>query len=122
MTMYSTILKRIPIIALSLMIVTSAQAQQTKRLTLQEAVDMGMTTSHQLVISQAKADAAVAKYKQQFGASIPQISLNSQYQHLSTNIQEIQFQTGADPVTHAPTYGTIGVSIHDQFLNSLSIS
>src|SRR4051812_14551340 len=100
MTMHSTKLNRLITLLLPLLIVTAAQAQQTKRLTLQEAVDMGMTTSHQLVISQAKADVAVARYKQQFGASIPQIALNSQYQHLSTNIPEITFPTGVDPVTH----------------------
>ena len=120
--MYSKILNRTLLFALTLLMTASAHAQQTKRLTLDEAVSMGMTTSHQLAISQSKADVAKAKYKEQFGASIPQIALNSQYQHLSTNIEEIKFQNGVDPVTKKPTYGIIGVSIHDQLLNSLSIS
>ncbi len=120
--MFSSVSKKIPLLLLALTVLTSAQAQQVRRLTLDEAVSLGMDYSKQLRISQAREVASKAKYQQQFASAAPSVALNSQYQHLSTNIAEIKFPTSVDPVTGAPHYSTIGVSIHDQFYNTLSIS
>jgi outer membrane protein TolC len=114
--MYVQLVKRISLGALTLLIAVSTQAQQIKRLTLPEAIEIGMASSKQLKVAQARADISKTKYQQQLASSMPNATITSQYQHLSTNIDEIKFQTGPS------SYGTIGVSIHDQLLNTASIT
>ena len=108
--------KQILLSSLWFLVAMSSSAQLSQRITIQEAIDLGLKNSKALRITQAKSDVAKAKYQQQFATSIPAVSLTSQYQHLSTNVDEIKFQTGQN------TFGIIGVSIHDQFLNTLGIS
>jgi outer membrane protein len=118
MTMYSTILKRIPIALIALLIVTSAQAQQTKRLTITEAISLGMDYNKQLKISQSRTDVTGTKYKQELSTLAPAISINSSVSHNSENIpffQNFSF-TGTAP------YITIPATAYNYYLNSLNIS
>lgn len=111
MTMHSFKFPKTGLLILLSLLALSTQAQELRRLTLEEAIDLGMKNSKALKMTQAKAVVADTKYKQQFSSSLPSISLTSQYQHLSTNVQEYSF------------FGqTVGVTIHDQFLNTASIS
>jgi outer membrane protein TolC len=111
MTMHSFKFPKTGLLILLSLMALSSQAQEARRLTLEEAIDLGMKNSKALKMTQAKATVADAKYKQQFSSSLPSINLTSQYQHLSTNIQEYKF--GGQ---------TIAATIHDQFLNTASIS
>lgn len=118
MTMYSNILKRIPIALIALLIVTSVQAQQTKRLTLQEAIDLGMDYNKQLKISQSRSDITSTKYKQELGQLAPAISINSSVTHNSTNIAEISIPGGV----FGPQPGLINATLQNYYLNSLNVS
>ena len=117
MTMYPTILKRITIVFISLLTLSAAQAQQTKRLTLQEAIDLGMSYNKQLKVSQTKVAISGTKYKQELGLLAPNVAINSSVAHNSENIpfiSNVPFGAFGNVTIPATTY--------NYYLNSLNIS
>ncbi|MEO8794686.1 MAG: TolC family protein [Daejeonella sp.] len=61
----------------------SGFAQETKHLTLQQALDLGIQNSKQLKISQSRIDIAKAKYEQLRSLQYPQVKVNAGYARLS---------------------------------------
>lgn len=92
-------------------------AQETKVLTLEEAINMGLAASKQLTIDQAKQQGAKAKYDQMRFANIPNLSINATYLYNSPNIDEIVY--GVNPAGE-PMY--ISMTLHNQNQNKLSLS
>ena len=91
---------------------------QTRTLTLDEAVKLGMEHSRQLKLSSGKVDVARLKIKQYWAAQVPNISLNSTYSHLSDNVTPFSIKvpngtTLEDRVLNPP--------ILNQFTNRLSV-
>jgi outer membrane protein len=90
-------------------------AQDLRKVTIDQAIEMGLTHATQLTIDLAKGQAATAKYQQQLYAAIPTVSINSGYSHLSTNVDEVKL----------PVQGvlkTVSTTIHDQLANRLSLN
>lgn len=67
--------------------------QTTKTLTLDEAIQLGMSNSKQLKVTGTKLDIAKAKRSQYWNAQIPNVTLNSSYYRLSDNVDP--FKLGA---------------------------
>lgn len=76
-----------------LMIPFLSFAQTTKTLTLDEAIQLGMSNSKQLKVTGTKLDIAKAKRSQYWNAQIPNVTLNSSYYRLSDNVDP--FKLGA---------------------------
>jgi len=105
-------------IALLLVFTAGAFAQQVKKLTIDEAVDLGMSYNKQLKISQSKVAVSSMKYKQELGLLAPAITINSSVTHNSENIpfiQELTFGTVTFPVT-------VPATAYNYYLNNLNIS
>lgn len=115
--MFSRVSKKIPLLLLALTVLTSMQAQQVRRLTLDEAVSLGMDYNKQLKISQARTDVSGTKYKQELASLAPAISINSSVTRNSPNIQEYNIPAGV----FGPG-GIINATSHNYYLNSLNIS
>jgi outer membrane protein len=80
-------------------------AQQRRQLSLQEAMKLGLENSRTFKISQAKVDAANAKYKQALDAALPSVNASASYQRLSDLAPPtIQFPGTAEPVVLFPIY------------------
>jgi outer membrane protein len=116
--MYAHIFKKTLAASLLLVFATGVFAQQVKRLTIDDAVDLGMSYSKQLKISQTRVGTTDAKYKQDLALLAPAVSINSSITHNSTNIPVIGFPAGL----FGPSPGIIGATLHDYYLNSGSIS
>lgn len=63
------------------------KAQNSKILTLDEAIQLGMSNSYQIKMTGAKLDVAKAKTMQYRNALVPTVTLNSSYYRLSDNIE-----------------------------------
>jgi outer membrane protein TolC len=118
MTMYLFKKSKAGLLALLLLIGLGSQAQQVKRLTIDEAVDLGMSYNKQLKVSQSKVAVSGMKYKQELGMLAPAISINSSITHNSTNIPVLGFPGGV----FGPKPEIIAATLHDYYLNSLNIS
>ncbi len=70
-----------------------ALAQQTRSLTPDEAVRLGITNNALLQAARADADAATASYRQTRAARLPSLRSQASYTRLSDNIPEIAFST-----------------------------
>ena len=112
------VFKRSMATALLLVFATGAFAQQAKKLTIDEAVDLGMSYNKQLKVSQSKVAVQSMKYKEELGLLAPAVSINSSITHNSTNIPVLGFPGGL----FGPESGIIGATLHDYYLNSLNIS
>ena len=118
MTMYLFKKSKAGLLALLLLTGLGSQAQQVKRLTIDEAVDLGMSYNKQLKVSQSKVAVSGMKYKEELGMLAPAISINSSITHNSTNIPVLGFPGGV----FGPKPEIIGATLHDYYLNSLNIS
>jgi outer membrane protein TolC len=117
--MLAQVFKKSLTAALLLVFTTGAYAQQVKRLTIDEAVDLGMSYNKQLKVNKARVAVSSTKYDQELGQLAPAISINSSVTHNSTNIPVVGLPAGAFGYT-VPTI--IGATLHDYYLNSLNIS
>lgn len=81
------LVKRTICLFLLLAAVSWAQAQDAKRISVQEAIDLGIKNSKQLQVSLAKADGLKAKHDQQVFAIIPNLGISSSYTRISDNIE-----------------------------------
>src|SRR5689334_9978064 len=80
-------------------------AQQHQYLTLDDAIRLGLENSKSYKISQAKIDAAHAKYNQAVDAALPSVSASASYQRLSDlEPPTIQFPGVAEPIVIFPIY------------------
>lgn len=116
--MYVPVFKKTLAAAMLILLTTGMDAQLVKRLTIDDAVDLGMSYNKQLKISQAKIGVSSSKYKQELGQLAPNISINSSVTHNSENIPVLVIPPGV----FAPSTSIIGATLHDYYLNSLNIS
>ena len=72
----------------------SVNAQETKNLTLKEAIDLGLQNSKQLKLGKAKIDEAVAATKEATEKRLPDFSVSGSY--LRVNKPDVNFKTGGD--------------------------
>ncbi len=73
-------------LAFLLFVHTLSFAQTSKTLTLDEAIQLGLSNSKQLKVTGTKLDIAKAKRTQYWNAQIPTVTLNSSYYRLSDNV------------------------------------
>ncbi|MEP7167826.1 MAG: TolC family protein [Bacteroidota bacterium] len=96
-------MKRLKILIVLLIIDIAGFAQQNQKLTLQDAIKMGLENSKNLKLSSAKIDAANAKYYQSIDATIPSLKLYSGYTRQSDiEAFKAQFPGNPEPVTFYP--------------------
>ena len=117
--MYVQVFKKTLAAALLILLTTGMNAQQVKRLTIDDAVDLGMRYNKQLKISKTKIGVSDLKYKEELGLLAPAVSINSSITHNSTNIPVLAFPGGGP---FGPNPSIIGATLHDYYLNSLNIS
>ena len=117
--MYVHLFKKTLAAALLILLPSGMNAQQVKRLTIDDAVDLGMRYNKQLKISKTKIGVSDLKYKEELGMLAPAVSINSSITHNSTNIPVIGLPAYA---FGNPSPSIISATLHDYYLNSLSIS
>src|SRR6185436_1860779 len=80
-------------------------AQQQKRISLEEAVRLGLENSKSMKLTQAKVDIANAKYSQALDAVLPNVTASASYQRLSDlDPPKVLFPGAAEPVAIFPVY------------------
>ncbi len=93
----------------------SASAQQSKNLTLQEAIDLSIKNSHQLKNSQAKIEEATAALKEAREKKLPSASISGSYLRLnSANIDlKTKNNNGSNeaPKVSQAMYGILNASL-----------
>jgi outer membrane protein TolC len=93
-------------------------AAQTRLLTLDDAVRLGMEQSRQLKLSNSKLEVARLKIKQYWLALVPNVTVNSAYSRLSDNIEPYKFRI---PVNGTVLEQTFNPQVLNQFSNKLSV-
>ncbi|MEO8713137.1 MAG: TolC family protein, partial [Parafilimonas sp.] len=107
-------------IFLSFLLLLKANAQETKTLTLNEAVDLSIKNSKQLKLSKAKIDEAVAATKEASEKRLPDASVSASYLRITK--PDLKMKTGgsdstgggggfAIPTINQALYGTANVSL-----------
>jgi outer membrane protein TolC len=72
---------KIGLIASIFFLINNSYAQEVKKITLKEVVELGLTNSKSLKLSQAKVEQAVAQYRQTQDKSLPTGSVSYTYNH-----------------------------------------
>jgi outer membrane protein len=113
MLMHKTlnILHRYGIMLLLIVFTTDVHAQNAKKLSLQEAIDLGIQNSKLLKLSQVKIDEAVSKYNEIKDKALPTGSASFAYNH--AEIPASTFEIGGNAL-HLP-------SRTDAFIGTLSL-
>ena len=93
----------------------SARSQNSKVLTLDEAIKFGLENSKQLKVTGTKLDIAKAKREQYWNAQIPNVNLTSNYSRLSDNITPFKIQLPGTTEALA-----LNPQILNQFTNKIS--
>ena len=104
-------------IFLSFLLLLKADAQETKTLTLNEAIDLSIKNSKQLKLSKAKIDQAVAATKEASEARLPDASISGSYLRITK--PDLKLKTGgsdsaggfASPTIKQALYGSANVSL-----------
>jgi len=96
-------------VALSL----SVSAQESRKISLEEAISLGLENSKVLKLSQAKVDQAVSRYEQTKDAALPTGTVSYVYNHAEIPTTTFQMGGGSEPF-HLPTradafIGTFGL-------------
>lgn len=110
-------MKKFTLTSLLLCAVCIVQAEDTLRINLQQAIQMGLDSSRNLRISQTRLDIARAKYNQALDATIPSVRLSGNYTRLSDiEMPKILFPGATEPVALFPVYlnnYSAGVSVSE---------
>jgi len=105
---------RIILLAVSLLMTQFLLAQETRTLTLNEAIDLGLKNSHLLKSNEAKILEATANIKEAEERKLPDASVSGSYLYLPVN-PTIDMKTssgsGGGPSVHQAMYGTANVSL-----------
>ena len=86
---------------LSILFTLNSSAQEVKRLTLQEAIKIGIDNSKQLKLSEARISEAISKYNQVKDKALPTGSTSYAYNHAEIPTSTFQLGKGSDPI-HLP--------------------
>ena len=105
------------VLVFALFSVIKTNAQETRPLTLNEAIDLGIKNSKQLKLSQSKIDEAVAATRQASEARLPDASISGSYLRLTEPHVSLK-GTGSDttggftaPAIKQALYGSANVSL-----------
>ncbi|HYK75560.1 MAG TPA: TolC family protein, partial [Daejeonella sp.] len=85
-------------------IFSQAQAQEIKKLTLKQAVELGLQNSHQLKLSKSRIDAAVSRYNEAKDKSLPTGSVGLTYNHAEIPTQVFKFNGSIHLPARADAY------------------
>ena len=100
---------------LSLLLFSCAKinAQESKLLTLQEAIDLGVKNSKQLKLSQSRVNEAIAVTKQATDARLPDASISGSYLRLTKPTISLKGDTSTfvAPSINQALYGSANVSL-----------
>jgi outer membrane protein len=98
-------MNKLKILLLYSLVSFTATAREQRLLSLEEAITLGLENSKTFKISQAKVDAADAKYHQALDAALPSVNAAASYQRLSDLAPPtIQFPGVAEPIVIFPIY------------------
>jgi outer membrane protein len=97
----------------------SAQAQEKRKLSLQEAIQLSLQNSHQLKNSQAKIEEATAALKESVEKRLPDASVSGSYMRLNNANIDMKTKSsggGSAPATESPKvsqaiYGIANLSL-----------
>ena len=101
---------------LTLLIATKIQGQETRRITLQEAIDLSISNSHLLKNNSAKIDEAVAAVKEANEKKLPDFTISGTWLYLPIT-PNISLKTnsssggGSSPNVSQAMYTTTGISL-----------
>ena len=103
-------------ILLSFFLLIKAEAQQSKTLSLNEAINLGITNSKQLKLSKARIDEAVAATKQAEEARLPDASISGSYMRLTRATVDLKTAAGSGTPSFTPKidqalYGSANISM-----------
>ena len=104
---------RIILLITSLLLMQVMQAQETKTLTLTEAIDLGLKNSNQLKINEAKILEAAANIKEAEERKLPEASVSGSYLYLPVH-PNIDMKSGSGsggPSVNQVIYGTVNISL-----------
>jgi len=76
--------RKISILLIGLLAVMQLHAQSVKKLTIKEAIDLGVANSKQLVVSNAKIKEAQARVAQSRDKLLPEVGVSANYFHINT--------------------------------------
>jgi len=105
---------KIILLITSLLLVQLMQAQETKTLTLTEAIDLGLKNSNQLKSNEAKILEATANIKEAEERKLPEASVSGSYLYLPvkpTIDMKSGSGSGGSPSVSQAMYGTANVSL-----------
>ena len=97
------------------------QAQSVKRLTVKEAIDLGVANSKQLIVSNAKVKEAQAKVQQAQDKVIPEVGVSGTYLHLNTPTVSMANEASGNSGSSDSPLATLS-DIHDVALVQVSAS
>lgn len=97
------------------------QAQSVKRLTVKEAIDLGVANSKQLMVSNAKVKEAQAKVQQAQDKVIPEVGVSGTYLHLNTPTVSMANEASGNGGSSDSPLAALS-NIHDVALVQLSAS
>jgi outer membrane protein len=97
------------------------QAQSVKRLTVKEAIDLGVANSKQLVVSNARVKEAQAKVQQAQDKVIPEVGVSGTYLHLNTPTVSMANEASGNSGSSDSPLASLA-NIHDVALVQVSAS
>lgn len=90
---------KLPALAFLFFASINSHAQQTKVLSVQEAIELGMSNSKALKLSKVKIDEAISRYHQTADEALPKASASYAYNH--ANFLSSEFKLSNDPDSKA---------------------
>lgn len=117
--MYLPKLKALILATLAFAALQPINAQQIRKLTIEEAVELGMKYNKQIKIDQTKVGVSNTKYKQELGLLAPNVAINSSVTRNSPNLPYITGVKLFGPNAPAQTFDATS---YNYFLNRLNIS
>lgn len=107
------------LIAIGLLVFTSAGAQEKKLISLNEAIDLGLKNSKQLKNSQAKIEEATASLKEAIQKRLPDASVSASYLRLNSANIDLKTKTNnggsgnpnTTPKVSQAAYGILNASL-----------
>ena len=93
------------VLTLVLLSFIQASAQESKALTLQDAIQLGVQNSKQLRLSQSRIDEAIAATKEATQARLPDASVSGSYLRLTQPTINMKSKVGAKTIAGLIMYG-----------------
>ncbi len=106
--------QRIILILTTLLFISySGIAQVEKQISLQEAISLSLKNSHQLKISNAKIDEALAQEKEALQERLPDFKISGNYLRFNSAKLNMKFASGGDSASHGgPKIPTVNQALY----------